>query len=130
MYLCLQSGNLLPVYLKEANHSNDHCKVKTANQLFDFVGNIFDGFKELFIWCFEELFIDVYYYGAKPMYIIRSLYYRRSPIPAYIVTYGAEKPKKKGCFITTLQVSFLLLKKQSHYKFAFPAVISCLGQLG
>lgn len=101
MYLCLQSGNLLPVYLKEANHSNDRCKVKTASQLFDFVGNIFDGFKELFIWCFEELFIDVYYYVAKPMYIIRSLYYRRSPIPAYI-SYGAEKPKKKECFITTL----------------------------
>jgi hypothetical protein len=41
-----------------------------------------------------------------------------------------QKKKKKECFITTLLVSVFILEKQFHYEFAFPAVISCLGQLG
>jgi hypothetical protein len=34
-------------------------------------------------------------YRAKPKYIIRSLYFRRSPVPASVVTYGAEEAKKE-----------------------------------
>jgi hypothetical protein len=47
-------------------------------------------------------------YRAKPKYIIRSLYFRRSPVPACVVPYGAEEAKKE-CFITTLLVSVFVL---------------------